>query len=98
MIDNHIPTKVVKPNNNHKKFRDDLLSVIKKYPDLPSDEILSLVSHFVGQLIAFQDHTKITPEIALEIVRKNIEHGNKEALSTYSITNFFANNEIKAKH
>lgn len=49
--------------------------------DISADELLSVLSHTVGQCIAMQDQRKVTPEQALKLVWDNIEAGNKAALS-----------------
>jgi hypothetical protein len=51
-------------------------------PDMPAQRILAITAQFVGQLIALQDHRKITPEMAMQIVGENIEIGNQAALLT----------------
>lgn len=83
--------KVKDPTPQHKAFRDDLIAVLRKYPDMQADEILAISSYFVGQIIALQDQRKMTPEKAMKIVASNIEAGNqhtmKEVLSAGGTAN-----------
>lgn len=73
-------TKGLQPNAQDQKFMEDLKAQMPK--DMPSQRILAIVSQFVGQLIALQDGSKITPDMALQIVQENIEVGNRAALLT----------------
>ena len=41
------------------------------------DQMLAIASHFVGQLIALQDHRKVTPQEAMQIVTANLAEGNR---------------------
>lgn len=72
--------KTYEPNSEHKKFMEDLKAQIP--PDMPSQEILAIVSQFVGQLIALQDQRTMTPDQAMQVVSQNIEIGNQAALLT----------------
>ena len=66
----------------HKAFRNDLIKLLRKYTaNLSAQETLALASHMVGQIIAMQDQRSITTEMALRIVRENIEQGNQEAMT-----------------
>ncbi len=65
----------------HRLFRDDLVAVLKKYSDeLSAQEMLALAAHLVGQIVALQDQRQMTPEEAMQIVARNIEQGNREAI------------------
>jgi hypothetical protein len=69
----------------HQAFRDDMLAVVKKHGEVLNKlEMLVLVSHLVGQLVALQDKELITPDHAMEVVRLNIEQGNQEAVAVLS--------------
>lgn len=79
--------KVVEPLKVHEDFRTDLIALLRKHAGkLSAMDMLALGAHLVGQLIAMQDQKKVTPEIALDVVMKNIEQGNQE-----TIGNIFAN-------
>ena len=72
---------IVKPQSEHKAFRDELLAILKKHGDaLYGEEMLALAAHLVGQLIALQDQRSMTPDRAMAIVAMNIEQGNQEVL------------------
>lgn len=76
-----IPMKSVKPSARHLKIRDELIASMRKHMgDMPAEEILAIVSYTVGQLLAFQDQRKITPDMAMQIVSSNIEAGNRDAI------------------
>ena len=65
------------------KFRSRLVAEMKKIADregLSSEEVLALCAHTTGAAIALQDQRTITPERTMEIVKANIEIGNREAV------------------
>ena len=76
--------KIVQPNPRHAAFRTELLD--KHAGKLDASEMLALASHAVGQLIAFQDQRKMTPDLAMAVVSRNIEQGNREAMNAVSVT------------
>jgi hypothetical protein len=72
--------KTYEPKPEHKKFLDDLKAQMP--PEMPAQDILAIVSQFVGQLIALQDQRVVTPDQAMQLVGQNIEIGNRAALAT----------------
>lgn len=72
--------KTYEPKPEHKKFMEDLKAQIP--PNMPSQDILAIVSQFVGQLIALQDQRQMTPDQAMQLVGQNIEIGNQAAILT----------------
>jgi len=64
--------------------REKLMTSIKAEIDaesVTSAELLALLSHTVGACIAMQDQRRMTRDMALDIVFKNIEAGNQETIS-----------------
>lgn len=49
--------------------------------DLTPQELLALFANITGKLIAYQDQTKMTGEMALAVVTQNIEQGNAQAVA-----------------
>ena len=75
-----IPMKRIEPSARHKACRDAMIdSVRKEMADMDASEVLAVAAYTVGQLIALQDHRKMTPAMALKIVSDNIEAGNEQA-------------------
>ena len=73
---------IKEPTAAHRAFRDDAIALLKKHAGhLDALDMLALGAHLVGQLIAMQDHRKITPAMAMDVVGKNIEQGNGEVLA-----------------
>jgi hypothetical protein len=71
-------TKGFQPNHEDQDF---MAALKEQMPaDMPAQRILAITSQFVGQLIALQDQSKITPDMAMQIVSENIEIGNRAAL------------------
>jgi hypothetical protein len=73
-------TKGMQPTDEDRAF----LTALKEQmpPDMPVQRILAITAQFVGQLIALQDKSKITPDMAMQIVTENIVIGNQAALLT----------------
>lgn len=44
-------------------------------------ELLAIAANMVGKLIALQDQRTVTPALAMEVVSKNIEIGNEQAIA-----------------
>ena len=68
----------VKPGIAHQTFYEDFAELLKKHDgNLDALEMLALVSNLVGKLVAMQDQRKVTPQQAMDVVRTNLEAGNK---------------------
>jgi hypothetical protein len=72
--------RIVTATAEHEAAYQDLCAVLKRHPWLTLPEMLAVASNFVGKLMAHQDQRTMTPERAIEIVRANIEAGNKQAV------------------
>lgn len=69
------------PSAAHKGFHVDFAALLKKhFADENADVLLAIASYAVGQLVALQDQRKLTPAMAMEIVARNIEAGNADAI------------------
>ena len=76
-----MPTmKTHAPKPEHEEFMDNLKAQMP--PGMPAQEILAIVSQFVGQLVALQDQRQMTPDQAMQLVGQNIEIGNQAAIMT----------------
>jgi hypothetical protein len=74
---------IKKPTEQHLAFRKAMEEAIRVHgAELDAVDLLAVCAHFVGQLIALQDQRVITREIAINIVFKNIEQGNMEAINS----------------
>lgn len=75
------PMKSIAPTAKHAAVRDAMIAMIREMmADAPAHEILAVVSYTVGQLVALQDQTSMTPQMAMQIVATNIEAGNRSVL------------------
>lgn len=75
----------MKAGPQHKAFREDLIKVLGKHAGhLDAVEMLALGGHMVGQILALQDQRTMTPAAGMEIILKNIEVGNAEAIAEVS--------------
>lgn len=74
--------KNIKPSVNHAAFRDDLIAVMNKHAGvLDASEMLALAAYTTGQIMAMQDARKWTADLVLEVVAKNLEEGNAQAIA-----------------
>lgn len=74
--------KTKQPTVRHEAFRDDLLRLMDRHAGaLDASDMLALAAYTTGQIMAMQDARKWTPAMALEVVSKNIELGNAQAVS-----------------
>jgi len=73
--------KAKSPTPAMEAFRSDLLALMNKHAGaLDASDMLALAAYTTGQIIAMQDSRKWTPEMALEVVSRNIEAGNAQAI------------------
>lgn len=85
--DDLLPLKVVDPSHAHKAFYADFAEMMKKHlADEPAEVVLAIASYVVGQIIAMQDQRRITPDMAMQIVSRNIEAGNTHAIQAVTNT------------
>lgn len=73
------------PESHHQAFRKEVCDLLKKYSEqfnMSQQELLAITAHLVGQVVAFQDQRVTTPEMALQIVERNIKLGNDEAFAS----------------
>ena len=62
-------------------FVDDLKQTLERHKELKPEEMLAAASQFVGMLVALQDQTRYTSDMAMAIVASNIEVGNGTVLA-----------------
>lgn len=66
----------------HEAFYQDLAALLKKHAGhLSALEMLAVASNAAGKIVAMQDQRKTTPEQAMEVVARNIEHGNQQTIA-----------------
>jgi hypothetical protein len=70
---------IAKPE--HEMLYADLCALVSKHADkLSAHELLAVAANMLGKLVAMQDQRTMTPTIAMEIIVRNIECGNKQVL------------------
>ena len=78
----NLPMKSTAPTEQQLAFRRSLEASIADHgKTLDAIELLAVLSHLVGQVIALQDQRAWTPETVMELVSSNIEQGNQEVIS-----------------
>lgn len=71
----------------HEVAYQDLCGLLARHKDkLTALEMLAIAANLVGKLVAMQDQTAVSTEIAMQVVSKNIEHGNQQAIAAFSST------------
>ena len=64
-------TKKVKPSAEHIRARESLIFAMRKeMATMTAEEVLVIVSHLLGQIIALQDQRKYTSAMVMELVEK----------------------------
>ena len=53
--------------------------MVDKSDDAP--EMMALAAYITGQIMAMQDARKWTPALAMEVVARNLEAGNAQAIA-----------------
>lgn len=62
----------------HEVAYQDLVALINRHAEkLTALELLAVAANMVGKLVALQDQRTTTPEMAMEVVARNIEYGNR---------------------
>lgn len=68
-------------NPQHEVAYQEMIALLSKHAGhLTSVEMLAIGANMVGKLVALQDQRSITPAEAMEVVIKNLELGNQQAL------------------
>lgn len=71
--------KLAKPE--HEVAYQDLCALASKHAaKFSAAELLAVASNMLGKLVAMQDQRTMTSAEAMEIVAKNLEHGNGQVL------------------
>ena len=71
----------------------DVCALLAEHKDkLTAIEMLAIAANLVGKLVAMQDQSAITPEQAMQLVSRNIEHGNQQAIAAMTDTAGMARN------
>jgi hypothetical protein len=73
---------VINPSPAHIAYMDDLKAALAKHQHLSPQEMLAIASQFVGNLTAMQDQRRYSAGQIMEMVGKNIEIGNAEAIQS----------------
>ena len=70
------------PTSEMTCFHDDLTKLLGKYTGhLEGDAMLAVSAFLTGQIVAFQDQRKMSPEQAMRLVTINLQLGNDAAVA-----------------
>jgi hypothetical protein len=76
--------KLHEPTLDMEAFRKEALALMRKHAGhLSAMEMLGILAYTTGQCIALQDSRKVTAEIAMQVVRMNIQKGNADAVGEH---------------
>ena len=65
----------------HEVLYQDLAKLLARHGDkVTAEEMLAIGANMLGKLLAYQDQRTMTRERGLEIIIKNIEQGNQQAI------------------
>jgi hypothetical protein len=77
--------RIAKPE--HEVAYQDLIALLNKHAGhLNGLEMLAVAANMLGKMVAFQDQRTVSPSLAMAVVAKNLEIGNKHALEQLSAT------------
>lgn len=66
---------------HHQVAMEDMLLLLNAYAGRVSGlELLAIAANLTGKIAAMQDAATVTSEDVIEIIRKNLEIGNQEAI------------------
>jgi hypothetical protein len=75
-------TKSIMPTIQMEAFRNDLIALMDKHAGrLDASAMMAIAAYTTGQIMAMQDARKWSPALAMEVVAKNLEAGNAQAIS-----------------
>lgn len=69
----------MKANEKHEAFFQSVIQLMRT-AELEPMEMLAVLSNMVGKCIAYQDQRKYTSSQIMDVVRMNIEIGNKQVI------------------
>lgn len=70
-----------RPKPEHEVAYQDLCALVRRHADaMTALELLAVAANMVGKLVALQDQRRTSPALAMEVVAKNIEIGNRQAV------------------
>ena len=73
--------KRILANSEHEVAYQELVALVGRHAaEVSAVELLAIAANMLGKMIALQDQRTMTRERALEIVLKNIEAGNQQAI------------------
>lgn len=74
-------TRTVVPSPKIVALREKLLAVIQaEAAAMRAEDILALVAHLLGQVVAMQDQRRFTSETVMQLVVENMETGNRSVV------------------
>lgn len=77
----------------HEVAYRDLCCLIARHKDKMTPlDMLAVAANLVGKIVAMQDQTAVSTEMAMQVVAKNIEHGNQQAIAALSSTSGMTKN------
>jgi hypothetical protein len=74
--------KKIAPKPEHHAFFEGLKDAVRiQGKDLQAEELTAITAKFLGMLCAFNDRRKYTPSMLMDIVIRNLQVGNQEAIN-----------------
>lgn len=71
----------------HEAAYQELCALANKHAGtLTAIELLAVAANMVGKLVALQDQRTTSPEMAMEVVARNIETGNRQVLDQLAVS------------
>lgn len=72
---------IITPKSEHEVAYQDLNKLISKHADkISALELFAIASNMLGKLAALQDQRTVNQQIIINILMKNFEIGNRQAI------------------
>lgn len=71
----------------HEVAYQDICALVSKHAtELTAAELLAVAANMIGKLVAMQDQRTMSPKMAMKVVARNIEVGNRQVLGQIAKT------------
>jgi hypothetical protein len=75
-------TRIHTASPKHEIVYQDIVAMVHKHAGhLDAIEMLAIAANMLGKLCAMQDQRVYTPAMVMEIVARNVEEGNRQAVA-----------------
>jgi uncharacterized OB-fold protein len=75
------PTKTYMVKPEHEIAYQEIVALVRRHAEhLEPVDLLAVTANALGKILALQDQRTLTPDMAMEVIKANLERGNAQAL------------------